>query len=124
MVGAGTNTIAYSLGGGTWTGVGSAIFSTAGYGAHYNGTTFLAVGEGTNTIAISYDAVNWRGLGTSVFSTAAYDVAGWSPIHVTPNMVQRVTVSRTTVAGTPTLDFTTGSYYNGLDELTVSVKAI
>jgi hypothetical protein len=74
-VGQGTNTIAYSSDGINWTGIGIAIFSTAGYGVAWNGEMFVAVGTGTNTIAYSSDGINWTGVGVAIFSTAGYGVA-------------------------------------------------
>ena len=69
VVGQGTNSIAYSTDGITWTGIGTSIFSSAGYGVAWNGTSFVAVGASTNTIAYSTDGITWTGIGSSVFST-------------------------------------------------------
>jgi len=67
-IGQGTHTLAYSPDGVQWTGLGTSIFSTAGYGVAWNGTLWVAVGAGTNTIAYSYDGIRWTGLGAFVFS--------------------------------------------------------
>ena len=64
-VGQGTNTIAYSSDGITWTGLGTSAFSSVGHGVAWNGTRWVAVGQGTNTIAYSSDGITWTGLGTS-----------------------------------------------------------
>jgi hypothetical protein len=69
-VGNGTNSIAYSRDGITWTGVTlKTIFSSSGNAVAWNGTIWVAVGNGDdNTIAYSSDGITWIGLGTSVFS--------------------------------------------------------
>jgi hypothetical protein len=73
-VGTGTNTIAYSDDGITWTGLGSTIFS--GNDVAWNGTRWVAVGQGTtNTIAYSSDGITWTGLGITVFSDFGYGIA-------------------------------------------------
>ena len=75
-VGQGTNSIAYSYDGLVWTGLGTSIFSTAGYEVAWNGTRWVAVGQGTNSIAYSADGgVTWTGLGASIFSTAGNGIA-------------------------------------------------
>jgi hypothetical protein len=66
-VGQGTNTLAYSFNGITWTGLGTSIFTTQGTSVSWNGSYFLATGEGTNTVATSIDGISWTGLG-AVFS--------------------------------------------------------
>ena len=76
-VGAGTNSIAWSTNGTSWTGLGTTIFSNQGSGIAWNGTMWVAVGQGTNTIAYSYDGKNWTGLGTSIFS-AQGDAIAWN----------------------------------------------
>ena len=74
-VGDGTNTIAYSSDGITWTGLGTSIFSSIGYGVAYNGTNrWVAVGNGTNSIAYSSDGISWTGIGTSIFLNTGYGV--------------------------------------------------
>ena len=75
-VGNGTNSIAYSNDGITWTGVTlKNIFSTIGFGVAWNGIMWVAVGQGTHSIAYSYDGITWTGLGTSIFSTRGTGVA-------------------------------------------------
>jgi len=69
--GRGTNSLAYSTDGITWTGLGTGIFSTTGYSIAWNGTRFVATGAGTNTIAYSDDGITWTGLGTSILSSTA-----------------------------------------------------
>jgi hypothetical protein len=66
-VGQGTNTIAYSSNGTTWTGVVSSPFSGQGRFVAWNGIIFLACGNGTNTIANSKDGINWNGSGNILF---------------------------------------------------------
>jgi hypothetical protein len=67
-VGLGFNSIAYSLDGIKWNGLGSSIF-LEGYGVVWNGSIFVAVGYGTNSIAYSEDnGINWIGLGKSIFT--------------------------------------------------------
>ena len=74
-VGQGTNTIAYSNDGITWTGLGSSIFSQVGSCVAWNGKIWVAFGIGTNSIAYSSDGINWTGLGTSIFSNNGNGVA-------------------------------------------------
>jgi hypothetical protein len=75
-VGSGTNTIAYSSDGITWTGLGKTIFSAYGNGVAWNGTRWVAVGYGTtNSIAYSSDGITWTEAGTSIFSGEGYGVA-------------------------------------------------
>jgi len=82
-VGLGTNTIAYSTNGITWTGLGASIFSVSGYGVSYSAklNTWVAVGEGTNTIAYSTDGINWIGLGKSILSVSGRGVAYSSQLN-------------------------------------------
>jgi hypothetical protein len=69
-LGKGTNSIAVSSTGLTWTGRGTSIFSNNGNGVAFNGGRWVAVGDGTNSIATSTDnGFTWTGLGTSIFST-------------------------------------------------------
>jgi hypothetical protein len=73
--GYGTNSIATSVDGITWTGRGTSIFSTGGMAVAWNGSLWVAVGEGSNTIATSLDGINWTGIGTSIFSSYGMAVA-------------------------------------------------
>ena len=60
--GEGTNTLAYSTDNGrTWTGLGTSIFSVAGYCVSWNGSIWIAGGDNgnTNSIAYSYDGITW-----------------------------------------------------------------
>ena len=60
-VGYGSNTIAYSVDGIAWTGLGKSIFSTNANACVWNGEYWCAVGAGTHTIAVSRDGIHWRG---------------------------------------------------------------
>ena len=71
-----SNSIASSLDGITWTGIGNTVI-THGLGTgmiRLNGaTTLLAFGQGANTIAYSSDnASTWVGLGDTVFTNRSY----------------------------------------------------
>jgi len=77
--GEGTNTLAYSIDGINWTGLGTSIF-TVGRSVAWNGSVWVAAGEGTNTLAYSADGSNWTGLGTTIF-TRANSVA-WGGLFV------------------------------------------
>jgi hypothetical protein len=77
-VGSGTNKIAYSSDGITWTNSsnGSSIFTTGNH-VSWNGAMWVAVGTGaTHRIAYSYNGINWNAVSGSVniFSTG-YAVA-------------------------------------------------
>lgn len=73
-VGSGTNSLAYSLDGVQWTGLGNTIFS-AGNGVAWNGSKWIACGTGTHTLAHSIDGLRWTGLGSTVFSSQSNGVA-------------------------------------------------
>ena len=73
-MGSGTNTIATSTDGITWTGRGTSTFSTVGNAVAWNGSLWVAVGSGTNTIATSTDGITWTGQ-TSPFTTTGVGVA-------------------------------------------------
>jgi hypothetical protein len=80
-VGEGKNSIMYSTDTSNWTGVGTSIFTTAGYDVAHGGSDvsrWIAVGEGGNTIANSPDGIQWTGQGASVFTTKGLGV-DWSP---------------------------------------------
>jgi hypothetical protein len=66
-VGSGTNTLAYSTNGISWTA--NNIFSISGNGVAWNGSIFVAVGQGTHTIATSTDGTTWTGRGSTIFTT-------------------------------------------------------
>jgi collagen type VII alpha len=69
-VGAGTNTMAYSENGTTWTGLGTSLFSTSGHAVSWLGSKWLALGIGTNTLAWSRNGLTWMGLGTTLCPVA------------------------------------------------------
>lgn len=75
--GSGTNTLAYSFDGISWTGAGSSIFTTQGFGAAYssNQGLWIAVGQGSNTIATSSTGTSWTGQGATIFTTQGSGVA-------------------------------------------------
>jgi hypothetical protein len=75
-VGQGTNTIAYSYDGITWSGISSPPITTAGYAIAWSGSTWVAVGQGGNSIAYSYDGIVWTGTtGTTLFSSFGLSVS-------------------------------------------------
>jgi hypothetical protein len=64
-VGNGSNTIAYSYDGLSWTGILNEIF-TIGLGVSWNGKIWVAVGQGiSNSIAYSYNGIDWSGVNNS-----------------------------------------------------------
>ena len=68
-------TVAYSLGGSTWTTVQSLIMGVAG-SIIWNGSMWLAgMITGSDTILYSYDGVNWIGLGQIAFNTRCNQIA-------------------------------------------------
>ena len=79
-VGQGTNSIAYSTDGISWTGAvnSTLIFSGLGFGIGWNGTRWVAVGTGTNCIAYSPNGINWTPVinSTNIFSIAGLGVVG------------------------------------------------
>jgi hypothetical protein len=72
-VGEGTNKLAWSIDGKTWTPGNNSPF-TLGNGVAWNGSMWVAVGAGTNKLAWSTDGVNWTGIVSSIF-TAGNGVA-------------------------------------------------
>jgi len=81
-----THTIAKSIDGINWIGLGTTIFSSCN-GVCWNGSIWVAVGTGTNTIATSPDGIlwtvrrsdiSWLKLGSDIDGEAAYDYSGWS----------------------------------------------
>jgi hypothetical protein len=71
-VGNGTNQIAYSTDGITWSFLGLSVFGAAGSGKGiaWNGSMWVVVGSGTNQIAYSPDGLSWIIGPTTVFGTA------------------------------------------------------
>ena len=76
-----TNTMAYSVDGIRWNGLGNSIFSDYGTNAFWNGYMWVAVGKGSNTIAYSLNLLDWTGLGSTLFSVqgngVSYDKNKW-----------------------------------------------
>jgi hypothetical protein len=68
------NTMAYSLDGILYGGLGKTIFSGACYSVGWNGSIWVAGGVGTHTLAYSYDGLRWTGLETDVFSQGCYSI--------------------------------------------------
>jgi hypothetical protein len=62
------NTIASSPDGNTWTGYGSYVFTTTGYGVVYGNGMWVAAGQGGNTIASSPNGTTWTGRGRTILS--------------------------------------------------------
>ena len=63
------NTLAYSMNGADWVGLGKTIFTFSGWCVAYNGSIFVAGGSGTNSLAYSYDGINWTGCGQGVLGS-------------------------------------------------------
>jgi hypothetical protein len=85
--GEGTNTIAWSIDGLSWTGLGTSIFSTAGTSIAWNGTYWVSGGSGTNTSAWSLDGINWTGNGATIMTTQVSGIASPTPLKsVVPNI--------------------------------------
>jgi hypothetical protein len=106
--GTNTNTLAFSLDGITWVGLGTSVFNSTGSSVVYNGKIWVAVGSSTNTIAYSYNGYTWVGLGANIFSTIGLGVA-W-------NGTMFVAVGR----GTNTIAYS----YDGMTWLTSSTTNI
>jgi len=74
--GQGTNTLAYSNDGTTWTGLNTTIFSTAGICVAYGKDRWIAGGRGgTSTLVWSNDGIKWNSLGNSIFNLYASCIA-------------------------------------------------
>jgi hypothetical protein len=77
--GQGTNTLAYSTDGITWSAStnGNSIFTGLVAGLAWNGSLWVAGGQGTNTLAYSYDGITWSGStnGNSIISASARGIA-------------------------------------------------
>lgn len=57
--GIGTNTLAYTLDGINWTGVGTTVCSSGCNAVAYNGSTWVAGGSGTSRLAYSSNGIAW-----------------------------------------------------------------
>jgi len=73
-VGAGSNTIAYSIDGIYWQGTGASVFTVQGNKAVWNGRLWCAVGMGGYWVATSYDGVIWTGR-DNYWMQQGYDIA-------------------------------------------------
>jgi hypothetical protein len=77
--GEGTNTLAYSSDGKTWTGSANSdlIISELGLSVAWNGSLWVAGGGGTNTLAYSYDGIVWYAStnGNSILTPYVFSVA-------------------------------------------------
>lgn len=121
--GAGTNTLASSLDGITWTARGIAILTTNCFDIIWADKVklWVAVGNGTNSIATSPDGVNWTArskVATTGFSGAGYRV-GWNGSQFvaigngTPNsMALSTNGTAWTFIGAPITNLTSG--YGGV----------
>jgi len=70
----GTNTLAYSKNGTTWTGLGASVFPGGVSDICWNGTRFVATG--TTYFGYSSDGITWYATNqTNIFSTGGYGVA-------------------------------------------------
>jgi hypothetical protein len=78
------NTLAYSLDGFVWKGLGSSIFSVGAtngcYGFGNIAIGLVALGRGTNTIAYSTDGIYWTGQGNILFDTGYCIAQSTNPI--------------------------------------------
>ncbi len=76
-VGEGTNSVAHSSDGLSWTGLGRTIFSIAGNAVAYSEiqSKWVAMGQGTNSVAHSSNGMTWTGLGMTLFSGSGEGVA-------------------------------------------------
>jgi hypothetical protein len=57
--GSGGNTIATSVNGTTWTGLGTTVFTSSGNDVMWNTKRWVATGTGGNSIAYSYNGTDW-----------------------------------------------------------------
>lgn len=73
-VGAPPNSIAYSIDGIQWKGLGNTIFAY-GFAIAYSGSRWVAGGQGGHSLAYSGDGLNWIGLGATIFTTGCYEIA-------------------------------------------------
>ena len=90
-----SGTIAWSANGNTWTGLGTSIFSTAGFGVFYDigSALWMAAGQGTNQIARSSDGKSWTAIATAPFASAASVV--YAPISISNSLTRNVTFKDT-----------------------------
>lgn len=59
LTGSGTNTLAITYDGNTFTGLGNSVFTSVAIAVAYNGRIWVAVGNGGTAIATSSDGINW-----------------------------------------------------------------
>jgi hypothetical protein len=124
--GSGTNTLAYSSDGITWTGSGTSIFSTQGNGVATNGAMWVATGSGTNTLAYSTTDIETPFMHLPFENSTYADVMGNSTVTATgsPAFVSGVrgskAVNLTNTAGSTALQYIRGTW-NGANNVTVSL---
>ena len=108
---AGSNSMAWSIDGLTWTGLGTSVFSSWCYDIQYNGTIWVAVGSGTtNVVATSFDGKTWTGRGKimdrirEVCWTGTYWVASGEPGASQPSLAYSTDgITWTSVSNSTTL---------------------
>jgi len=108
---AGSNSMAWSLDGLTWTGLGMSVFSSWCYDIQYNGIIWVAVGSGnTNVVATSFDGKTWTGRGKimdrirEVCWTGTYWVASGEPGASQPSLAYSTDgITWTSVSNSTTL---------------------
>lgn len=85
-----TGTIAWSSDGNTWTGLGTSIFSTAGFGVFYDlgSALWVAAGQGTNQVAKSVDGKTWTSIATAPFTSAATVV--YAPVSIANSLTREM----------------------------------
>ncbi len=74
-----TDTLATTVDGSAYSGLGRSIFSTRGNAVCYSPhlSLWIAGGSGTNTLAVSLSGSSWTGLGTSAITTQAEGCASY-----------------------------------------------
>ena len=79
-VGAGSNTIAHSSDGVTWTGLGTSIISSSGNSVAYSSelAIWVAVGTGTFSIAYSTNGITWTGVPNSLIYLSTANKVSWN----------------------------------------------
>jgi hypothetical protein len=97
-----TNTLAFSIDGINWVGIGKTIFSNWGRGIAWGGSgtgggvagntgRWVATGSGINTIAYSINGRNWKGCGAKVFKPVRRFMAiGDMPLYLASSSVSGI----------------------------------
>jgi len=118
--------MAYSTDGGiNWTGLGTSIFTNAGWSVCWNGNKWIAGGEGGKSVAWSFNGIDWYTLTPNPMfqSGACYGVASnsYNSVRLLDSQFEVGTYS---INNNNKLDIVSEGYYNsGFNNVNIAIKA-